>query len=128
MHSNSSVPFKITNISHGFQEANGLFTLEEEGLQLEFEVKDTIVGAVKSEVKTVQIPYSSLESITFKKGLLSAKIILEGVSMNVFSKLPGVEVATCTLKVKRKDRKEAEALASQAKLGLSEYRLSEMEE
>ncbi len=126
MRSNNSVPFKITNINHGLQEAEGLFTLGEEGPVLEYEVKDTLIGAVKSGVKTVQITYSKIESISFKKGLMSAKIILEGISMSAFDELPGVEVATCILKVKRKDRKEAEALVSKARLALSEYKLNEL--
>ncbi len=123
-----SVPFKITDINHGLQEAKGLIKTNEEGLELEFEVKDTLVGAFKSGVKTVNVPYGNLKSVILKKGMINSKIILEGISMTAFDELPGVDIATCKLKVKRKDRKEAEQFVSEARLELSEYRLKEMEE
>ncbi|MDX1671832.1 MAG: hypothetical protein R3211_05785 [Balneolaceae bacterium] len=121
-----TVPFQIPNVSHGLQTASGLLKLGEDGLALEFEVKDSLVGVLKSGVREVDIPYSKLESIEFEKGWFSGKIILEGTSMRVFEDLPGVDVATCTLKVKHGDRREAEKLISRARLALSEHRLNEM--
>lgn len=122
-----TVPFVIPEINHGFQQAEGLLKLGKEQLEMEFEVKDAILGIIKSGVKDTAIPFSDLKSIDFKKGWFSAKIILEGTSMKVFNDLPGTELATCTLKVKRKHREEAEKLISQARLQLSEYKLDQFE-
>jgi len=125
--SDKTVPFIIPEINSGFQQAEGLLKLAKEQLELEFEVKDAILGLIKSGVKDAVIPFSELKSIEFKKGWFSTKIILEGTSMKTFNELPGSELATCTLKVKRKHREDAESLISQARLQLSEYKLDQFD-
>ena len=125
--SDKTVPFIIPEINSGFQQAEGLLKLATEQLELEFEVKDAILGLIKSGVKDAVIPFSELKSIEFKKGWFSTKIILEGTSMKTFNELPGSELATCTLKVKRKHREDAERLISQARLQLSEYKLDQFD-
>lgn len=123
-----SIPFEITEINHGFQEAKGLLRLNENGLDLEFEVQDSFVGFFKSGIKNTHISYADLEAIEFKKGWFGSKVILKGTSMKVFDDVPGTEHATCTLKVKRAYRKNAEGLISKARLYLSEYRLNRLGE
>ncbi|HKL17364.1 MAG TPA: hypothetical protein VJ905_00275 [Halalkalibaculum sp.] len=125
--SDKTVPFIIPEINSGFQQAEGLLKLAKEQLELEFEVKDAILGLIKSGVKEAVIPFSELKSIEIKKGWFSTKIILEGTSMKTFNELPGSELATCTLKVKRKHRDDAESLISQARLQLSEYKLDQFD-
>jgi len=122
-----SVPFEINNINHGFQVAKGILKLKDKALELEFEVEDAILGIINSGVQTIRLSFDDLESIQFKKGWFRAKIILEAVSMHVFEDLPGSEQASCTLKVKRKDRKEAEQIISTARMQLSEHKLDQME-
>ena len=122
-----SVPFEISEISHGFQEARGLMKLTKDGIGLEFEVQDSFVGILKSGIKNVHISYADLESIEFKKGWFKSKVIMKGVSMKVFEDVPGTEHATCTLKVKRSNRKGAENMVSRARLYLSEYKLNQLE-
>ena len=126
MQVNYSAPFAITDINHGLQEAKGLLKVTDEGLEFEFEVKDTLIGFFKSGLKKVHIPYKKLVSVHFEKGLIHSKIKLEGVSMRAFSELPGVDVVTCELKIKRKDRKEAARLVSKARAALSEYKLNNL--
>ncbi|MDX1586173.1 MAG: hypothetical protein R3222_05495 [Balneolaceae bacterium] len=125
--SNKTVPFIIPEINNGFQQAEGLLKLAKEQLEMEFEVKDAILGVIKSGVKEAVIPFSDLKSIDFKKGWFTTKVILNGTSMKAFKDLPGSELATCTLKIKRKHRDEAETLISQARLLLSEYKLDQVE-
>ena len=124
---NKTVPFIIPEINNGFQQAEGLLKLSKEQLEMEFEVKDAILGLIKSGVRDAVIHFSDLKSIEFKKGWFSTKIILEGTSMKTFKDLPGSELATCTLKVKRKHRDDAESLISQARLQLSEYKLDQFD-
>ncbi|HYW34050.1 MAG TPA: hypothetical protein VE868_01470 [Balneolaceae bacterium] len=123
-----AVPFEISEVDHGLKKAEGLLKLWEQGLEFEFEVTDAFVGMYKSGVKTVRISYGDLESIQFDKGWFGAKIVLEGDSMKVFEEIPGTEVGTCTLKIKRKDRKDAQDLISKARMHHSEYKLNQMDE
>lgn len=122
-----SVPFEIDNINHGFQVAKGLLKLQDKELELEFEVQDAILGVINSGVRSVHLSFDDLESVQFKKGWFRAKIVLEAKSMRVFEDLPGSEQATCTLKVKRRDRKEAEQVTSTARMQLSEHKLDQLE-
>lgn len=48
--------------------------------------------------------------------------------MKTLEDIPGSEQASCTLKIKRKHRKDAEQMVSQASLRLSEYKLSRLDE
>jgi hypothetical protein len=121
-----SVPFEIPGINHGLKKVEGLVMLDETGLALEFEEKDDLLGIWKSGVRNVHIPYGELESIQFKKGFLSGRLILKGVSLKTFEAIPGTEVATCRLKIKRRDSESAARLSSHARAALSEYRLNEL--
>lgn len=123
-----SVPFKIPDVNHGFQVAEGLLKLTERGIELEFEIKDAILGVINSGVKTVTLDYEELEDIRFKKGWFSAKIILKGNSMRVFEELPRSEQAACALKIKRRDREDARNIVSRANVYLSEQKLSRLDE
>lgn len=120
-----SVPFEIPEISHGLKEASGLMKLWKGGLELEFEV--ATLGVFKSGVQTVRIKYDDLNTIKYMKGWFKDKIFLEGVSMRVFEEVPGTEIATCILKVKKKHREDAQSLASNARLHLSERKLDQLD-
>lgn len=126
--SSRSVPFEIPNINHGLQRANGLLKLEEDGIELEFEVQDAFLGIISSGLSSVFLSYEELQSIRFNKGWFSGKIILEAISMQAFEEIPGTEHAECTLKVKRKHREQAQNIISKARLKLSEQKLSELQE
>jgi len=125
INTNKTVPFEIPEINHGLKEASGLMKLWKHGLELEFEV--ATLGLFKSGVQTVRIEYGDLNAIKYKKGWIKDKIILEGISMRVFEDIPGTEIATCTLKVKRKEREDAQSLVSNARMHLSEYKLEQMD-
>lgn len=122
-----TVPFEITGVSNGLKEVTGLVSLSDQGFQIEYQLRDGFVGLWESDTKKTTVSYAELDEISFKKGWFSNKIILEGNSMDAFNDLPGTEPGSRTLKIKRKDREDAEKLVSQARMHLSEYRLNEME-
>jgi hypothetical protein len=121
-----SVPFEIPDINHGLKKAEGLIKLWEEGIELEFEVEDAFLGMSKSEVKTVRLSYGDLEAIQLEKGWFKTQIVLKGNSMKVFDEVPATEAGTCTLKIERKNREEAQELISRARMHHSEYKLNQM--
>jgi hypothetical protein len=124
---NISVPFEIDNVEHGLKKAEGLIKLRDEGIELEFEVADAFIGMVKSGVKMERISYGDLEDIRFEKSWFQTKIVLEGNSMKVFEEVPGkAEAGSCSLKIERKNREEAQRLVSQARMRHSEYKLEQM--
>ena len=90
---NNSVKFEIPNIAHGFKKANGLLKLDGEYLEMEYQVKDAVIELFTSDVKVRKIPLRELESVEFKKGWFSAKIILEARSPLTGEPLTAAEYA-----------------------------------
>ena len=123
-----AIPFESVDYNHGLQVAKGLLKLTESGIELEYQVQDSFVGVIKSDVKNLHLDYKDLDSIEFKKGWFSAKIILKATSMRVLQDLPGNELGECKLKVKRKHKDKAQQTISRARVALSEFKLDQLGE
>ena len=127
-YSNSqSIPFESVDYNHGLKLAKGLLKVSGDGIELEYREQDSFVGVIKSDLRTIHIPYEDLEAIEFEKGWFSAKILLKTSSMALLEKLPGNEQGICTLKVKRRHREEAKNTSSKARIALSEQKLDQLE-
>lgn len=121
------IPFHL-DVNQGFAEAQGLIHIKKNSLVLEYEVKDAFGGFIKSELKETEIPFDEIESLTYKKGFWGAKVLIDGNSMRTFEDVPGAEQGSCTLKIKRKDRDQAQQSISSARVVLSEYKLNKLDE
>lgn len=120
------IPFHL-EVNQGLAEAKGLIHIRKNCLLLEFEVKDVFGGFLKSDLNEIEIPFDEIESLTYKKGFWGAKLKIEGNSMRTFEDVPGSEQGQCTLKIKRKDRDQAQQSISSARVALSEYKLNRLE-
>lgn len=125
---NYSVAFEIHNFNQAFMEVQGLLSVYEESILLEFERKEEVFGKNKSALKEVRIPYSDLEEMEWKKGFFRSKIILVGKTMRSLSDVPGAVQGRLVMNVKRKDRDDAERVASRVRLRISEERLNSLDE
>jgi len=108
--------------------AEGILSVEEDRLVFEFQKKDTVLEAYKSDLMTDEISFSELDMIEFKKGIFSTKLILHGKRAATFKNLPGSELTVRTLKIKKKDRNTAANISSRVNLELSEMKLKELDE
>jgi hypothetical protein len=125
---NKPIPFHLSNVNHGLAEVQGLIHIKKNHLILEFEIKDALGGFIKSDLKEIDIPFDEIESLTYKKGLWGASVKIEGNSMRTFEEIPESEQGRCELKIKRKDRNEAEKSISSARVALSEFKLNKLDE
>lgn len=125
---NYSVAFEIPSINQGFVEVKGLLSVYEDSILLEFERKDEVFGKSKSGLKEARIPYSDLEELEWKKGFFKSKITLIGKTMKSLGEALGAEQGRLVMNVKRKDRDDAERVASRVRLRISEERLNSMED
>jgi len=123
-----AVPFEIPTVNQGFRIAKGLLGLKGEYLELEFQITDAFVGILTSDVEEVRLSLADLQSIEYKKGWFSSKIILEANSLKALRDIPGTEMTECVLKIRRKDRKDAENLVSKARVVMSEMKLKNLDE
>ena len=107
------VPFSMDNLYGGFAECEGLLRDEGDHICLEYRVKDSVAGWLKSGVKQFHIPVADLVSVTLTKSWLGTewlgvKIVLQANRLDVFRDMPGASQGRVELSVARNDRDAAE--------------------
>jgi hypothetical protein len=109
-------------------ETFGLLSLQEGCLVLEYESKDAFIGAYSSGVEELQIFPDDVSSISFKNGVLKAKLTISARSMKFFEKVPGAKHGSVTLRIKRKHKADAATLVAFLQHRLDELRAAEADE
>lgn len=122
------VPFQTDKAYGGFAEVQGQLRFEGEALFLEFQVKDSLIGAIKSDVKELRLPLSALEDLSFKKGWFGHRLTVRTRSMSDLGDVPGADGTSLVVKVAKSDGDAARDLASHLLLLLSEERLRRLED
>jgi hypothetical protein len=120
------LPFSLPNVYQGLGLGTGIATATTEGLRLEFEVKDSFVGVLKSGVRNVDISMAELYSVNLKQGWFLTKLFVRTRSMSALQNIPGAEGAQVELRIARKDRSAARNLVSILTLTLSEQQLQSL--
>ena len=123
-----SLPFVIDELNGGFMLLEGILSVKGHKLFIEFQKKDAIMGAYKSDLATVEIPFTEIDMMEFKKGFFTSKLIIHGKNARALTELPGDELTSRTLKVKKKNRDIAASISSKVNLKLSEMKLKELDE
>ena len=122
------VPFQTDKAYGGFAEVKGQLRFEGDELIVEFQVKDSLFGALKSDVKELGLPLSALEDLAFKKGWFGHRLTIRTRSMADLGDFPGADGTELVVKVAKKDGDTARDLASHVLLLLSEERLRRLDE
>lgn len=122
-----SIPFYNDDIYGGFAVQNGLIHIDSNYLTIEFETKDAVFKVVTSGLRTIKIPLNGIQSVDFKKGFFSSKIIIATKSLKYLANIPGNESNSVTFKIKKKDRDLAHLSVSQIQLLLAENKLNSLE-
>jgi hypothetical protein len=112
----NTVPFTV-DLYGGLGRCEGLLRDEGECLGLEFQIKDSLAGILKSGVRNVRIPLKDLVSVTLQKGWLGTcwlglKIILQSNRIETLQDVPGSTQARVELHIARRDRDAAEQLVA----------------
>lgn len=123
-----SLPFTFTQVYQGFGEDGGVLRATPEGLTLEFEVKEALLGLLKSGVKEISIPMREIASVTLKKGWFRTRLIIRATHLKTLREVEGNQGAEITLRVSRKDRALADELVAMLNLRLCAQDLKKMEE
>lgn len=119
-----SIPFTLPDLYASLAEGNGLLRVEEDSLVLEYQVKDSVIGILKSSLKELRIPLREISSIRFVKKLIKSRLFIKTHRMNTLAKFPGSEQGELKLYINRKNRKAAEELVSELELRIAEARLN----
>jgi len=108
-----TVPFSLSNVFGGLAEGDGLLINEGSHLCVEYQVKDGIVGVLKSDIRRLRIPIEELVSVTLTKGWfgtkwLGVKIVIQAARMDAFEDFPNASHGRVELGISRKDHDAAE--------------------
>lgn len=122
-----ALPFYDDELSSGFVKMEGILRVENGKLTFEYQKKDGVMEIVKSGIKTTEIDLKDIDLIEYKKKLFGGRLILHAKRAVVFQDLPGEDLTTRTLKIKKKHREIAANLASNVNLILSERKLRELD-
>jgi len=117
-----SLPFVITELYSGLATVQGLVSLEQDDLILEFQIKDGLVGVLKSQVREVRVPLRELEAITLEKKWLSLGLVLKAYRIRTLLDIPSSEAGRVVLKLTKRDEAVAIQLVNHVQVKLSEHR------
>ncbi len=120
---NLSLPFKTEDAYSGLASVQGMIRFEPKQLVLEYQVKDNIVGMLKSGTKELRIPFENLNELTYKVNWFISRLKLHVNSMRILGEFPVGKDGIITLRINRKQRQTAREIVSQVNLRLSELRL-----
>lgn len=122
-----TLPFKTDGAYHGFAEVSGMLHIERDHLELEFEVKDSFLGALKSGPKQLEIAYADLSKLTYVRTLFTSRLEIKVKRLGVLSRFPAAKDGMISLKIKRKLKVEAEDIATYANLRIAEIGLENLQ-
>lgn len=117
------IPFALEDIYQGLARGEGLLTLQDEGVMLEFQVKDTLVGMMKSKLKQVVLPYPEILSVEVKSNIFRTIMIISVNRLSLLAELPNADRGEVKLKLRRKDKDLAFQIESRIQYLMSEMQL-----
>ncbi|HEY9639566.1 MAG TPA: hypothetical protein V6C57_03740 [Coleofasciculaceae cyanobacterium] len=104
-----SLQFTLPETYGGFVETSGIAELDEQDLLLEFQFRDGLLGVLKSEIKTVAIPFSSLAAVRLHKGWSRTTLFIQVKPSLALRTIPMQAEGWLELRLARKDTAIAEA-------------------
>ena len=122
-----SIPVRFPEIYQGLADAEGVLRISSDALSLEYQVKDNILGVVKSGVRTAVVPFDRIDEVDFRSNLFRTVLNIRVSSMQIVEDVPGAKQGKVGLKIPRRYRREAAALAHEASIRSSQSKLDRLE-
>ena len=122
-----SIPVKFPEIYEGFADAEGVLRISSEALTLEYQVKDNLLGVVKSGVSTAVIPFDHIDEVDFRSNFLWTRPNIRVDSLQIVGDVPGTKQGKIILKIPRRYKREAAEMAHEASIRSSQSKLDRLE-
>ena len=74
--------FRLKDIYFGFAICEGILFLTKDSVIIEYYAKDSVVGLLKSDLKTIKIDFSEIINAEVKSSILSRKLIIRLKSLS----------------------------------------------
>ena len=122
-----SIPVRFPEIYEGLADAEGVLRISPDALTLEYQVKDSLLGVVKSGVSTAIIPFEHIDEVDFRSNFLWTSLNIRVDSMQIVGDVPGVKQGKVRLKIPRRYKREAAEIAHEAYIRSSQSKLDRLE-
>lgn len=121
------LPIKQSDVYGGLAEITGLLRKQESMLVLEYQVKDDVFGMFNSNIKTLELPFSQIDSIEVKKRWFSTKFEIYLNRLPAIKKPLHLKENCLSFDIKRKDLEKARNLRSNLLIIISEKKLADLD-
>ncbi len=122
-----SIPVRFPEIYEGLADAEGVLRITPDALTLEYQVKDSLLGVVKSGVNTAVIPFDHIDEVDFRSNFLWTSLNIRVDSMQIVGDVPGAKQGRVRLKIPRRYKREAAEIAHEASIRSSQSKLDRLE-
>ncbi len=102
----ANVSFKIDDPS-GLMESEGMVSLVDDHLQIEFQTYDALLGLLRTQLKEASIALADIKTIKLQQRFWSSELVIQGRNMKVFKHLPGGGAGKLVLKLNREAQQAA---------------------
>ena len=123
----SSLPFSFPEVYQGFAEAEGLLILTADAIALEYQIKDAFTGAFKSDVKKIVLPIAQIDDVEFRTNFLRTDLTIQVNSMELVHDVPNAKQGRVRLKIPRKHRREAAAIAYEVSIKVADRKIDSLD-
>ena len=122
-----SIPVRFPEIYQGLADAEGMLRISPDALTVEYQVKDNLLGVVKSGVSTAVIPFDHIDEVDLRSNFIRTNINIRVDSMQIVDDVPGAKQGIVRLKIPRRYKKEAAVIAHEASIRSSQSKLDRLE-
>lgn len=112
----------------GLAEVNGILWVEQEFLEIEYQIKDVALGLIDSGIKNARIPLRDIEHVNVKKKWFSGKIDIYLNRLPNLDKQLKLTDNSLVFKCKKKDLEKARTLQTTINIYTSEQKLKDLDE
>lgn len=124
-----SFPFEVDEVANkGLIKLEGVLSVREDGIYLQYEVKDDTLGIVRSKPKNIVLSYKDIEKATFNKSLFSTSVTIKTKGFISDLGIDEVNGSELIIDVKRKHAQDAQGTASYINSRITDMLYNSLEE
>lgn len=112
----AAVPFTM---DAGISKVSGVVRDADDELVIEYQSK--ILGLIPTDIKTIRIPYQEIDEVFFSSSIFKTRLRIILKTLRSIGNFPTPKQGELQLKIARKNRQQAKALASSVNLSVSKY-------
>lgn len=121
-----ALSFSMPMTYEGFVESQGVASIQDDTLILEYQSNDGIFGVFKSAVQRVEIPIAEISHIELHKGWFQTKLSIQVNNLSRVQDVPGQRKGQIRLYLSRRDRAIAENWVQTLQLSFSNDQMNQL--